>query len=225
MHNAGFGSTELLLSTDPSAITRMLQLHCLTVASLSRALLPDMLSRERGRLVIVGSMIAHLPSPRAALYGATKAFLASFASSLSYEVGLAVDARTRGVKRSRFEPSPNVSVVLVTPGPTHTRFAEESGSERSLIFRLPLLAADAHSVASECVDGIIEGRSVIQTGALNRLTIFLVPKLPTRLANFLVYVLWGEGDWRKDFFSTAADTAAFSNAHHSDATGSSSKQE
>jgi len=161
VNNAGFGLVSLFLSSPLVPLQRMVQCHNGAVVGLSHALLPAMLSRGRGRLANVSSMVGVLPSPRAAVYAATKAFLTSFTHSIAYEVALRVDALAAESRRAG-TAAPNVAVVLVAPGATRTQFAATAEAESSLIFRLPLLSQNCDDAARQMVDGILEGRTDVQ---------------------------------------------------------------
>lgn len=72
--NAGFGLYGAHLDTDPDAEAAMLRLNMAAPVALVRGLLPDMVARDRGRILIVGSVGAFVPGPYTATYYATRAF-------------------------------------------------------------------------------------------------------------------------------------------------------
>lgn len=53
---------------------------------LNQALLPHMLARGKGRIVVVGSMAGKVPSPGQAVYSAAKTALQGYFKSLQAEV-------------------------------------------------------------------------------------------------------------------------------------------
>jgi len=100
------GRVELL---DPAAWRRVLDVN-LTGAFLSvRAVLPGMRARGRGRIVVLGSISAHLGTPEAAAYNASKWGLLGFAKSLAEEL------RGSGVQ-----------VITVSPGSVDTRMLAQT---------------------------------------------------------------------------------------------------
>jgi NAD(P)-dependent dehydrogenase (short-subunit alcohol dehydrogenase family) len=94
---------------DPAAWRRVLDVN-LTGAFLSvRAVLPGMRARGRGRIVVLGSISAHLGTPEAAAYNASKWGLLGFAKSLAEEL------RGSGVQ-----------VITVSPGSVDTRMLAQT---------------------------------------------------------------------------------------------------
>jgi len=198
LNNAGHASVDMFHSTRLSTLESQVHCMCTVPVGLTRLLLPSMIARARGRIVNVASLVGYIPSPRAAVYGATKSFLVSLTDSIAYEISIAMAARARTLEKDA--PAPNLQVVLVAPGPTHTGFAASAECDESLIFRMPLITQTGEQVANEMVEGIIEGRRFIQTGFLVRLTRWLAPKLPSKLSHFTSFVLWGGGHIKRDFF-------------------------
>ncbi len=70
----------------PAQIAQAVTVNLTAALLLTRHLLPAMRRRGDGHLVFVSSTAAHAPAPGAALYGATKAALGSFAQSLRAEL-------------------------------------------------------------------------------------------------------------------------------------------
>src|SRR6185436_1979805 len=112
--NAGFGDqgrfVELPLVRQLESITLQNQ----TVVELAHALVPAMIERKQGGLIVISSMAGFQPIPFASVYSATKAFLTTFSLALEAEL-------------TRF----GVKVVTVCPGRLRVAPEEiESGSER-----------------------------------------------------------------------------------------------
>ena len=105
--NAGFGSLGPFVGADREREDRMVRLNCLAVVDLVRHLLPGMVSRGSGQLIVVSSAAAWHPVPYMATYGASKAFELHFVHALAEEL--------RGT---------GVGVLAVCPGPTQTEFSD-----------------------------------------------------------------------------------------------------
>jgi short-subunit dehydrogenase len=110
VHNAGFGTAGAFHETDPALLTALVDLHCRVPVELTRALLPAMIARRRGGVIVVASVAGFLPSPSGPVYGATKAF------DLHFAEGLAAQLRPLGI-----------DVLAVSPGYTRTEFHEAAG--------------------------------------------------------------------------------------------------
>ena len=73
VNNAGASFKAALQDYDPDRIDAILDLNLRAVLQLTRLFLPGMLKRNRGHVVVVGSMAGHYPMEGSALYSAAKA--------------------------------------------------------------------------------------------------------------------------------------------------------
>ena len=108
--NAGFGTRGELWTLDRARESEMVRLNCVAVTDLAAHVLPGMVERGRGALVVVSSAAAWQPVPYMATYAATKAFELHFTEALAEEL------RGTGVR-----------AVAVCPGPTRTEFTLSAG--------------------------------------------------------------------------------------------------
>lgn len=105
VNNAGVGHLKPFLEITPAEWQQMLDVNLTGIFHVTRALLPGMMDRERGHVVIIGSIAGRSAFKGGTAYGATKHALMGFAESLMLE------ARERDVK-----------VSLVNPGSVRTGF-------------------------------------------------------------------------------------------------------
>ncbi|MEE1825041.1 SDR family NAD(P)-dependent oxidoreductase [Streptomyces sp. BE20] len=108
---AGLGWRGPFARTPVDTLDRMLEVNLAAPLRLTRLLLPGMLERDRGRIVLIGSMAGQVGVRDEAAYAATKAGLTMFAESLWYEL--------RGT---------DVGVRLVLPGAVDTPFFAKRGT-------------------------------------------------------------------------------------------------
>jgi len=71
VNNAGFGDVGPLVREDPDRIDAMLQVNVASLTALTRAILPGMVERKRGRIMLLSSTAAFQPGPNMATYCAT----------------------------------------------------------------------------------------------------------------------------------------------------------
>jgi 3-hydroxy acid dehydrogenase/malonic semialdehyde reductase len=64
----------------------MIDTNCRALVHVTRALLPGMVSRDRGHVVNVGSVAGNWPYPGGNVYGATKAFVRQFSLNLKADL-------------------------------------------------------------------------------------------------------------------------------------------
>jgi len=103
--NAALPSTGRLTELTDEQVARMLRINLEAPILLSQALLPGMLGRGSGKLVLIGSLAGKAGSPRSSIYNATKFGIRGFV------FGLKPDLAGTGV-----------DVTLVAPG-----FVREAG--------------------------------------------------------------------------------------------------
>ncbi len=114
VNNAGFGLAGAFLHQDPERLREMVELNCHAPVVLTRALLPGMVTRARGGIIVVASVAGRQAVPLFVTYSATKAFDVIFGEALWGEL------------RDR-----NVDVTVLQPGPVATEFADSAGESRT----------------------------------------------------------------------------------------------
>jgi short-subunit dehydrogenase len=115
VNNAGFGLSGRFEVQEPSTLREMIELNCHAPVAITRAVLPSMIARARGAVVIVGSIAARQAVPLFGVYAATKAFDLLFGEALWAELR-----------------SHDIDVTVLLPGPVATEFADVAGEARSL---------------------------------------------------------------------------------------------
>ena len=91
------------VTRDVGDLARVVDVNVRAPLLLLRGLLPEMVSRRRGAVVLMTSMTGHLGTPRIAAYAASKAFLRVLGESLWYELkdtGIDVVACSCGAVRT-----------------------------------------------------------------------------------------------------------------------------
>lgn len=107
--NAGVGLGDEFLKQDLERVFNMIALNCNHVVHLAHLLVPSMVARGEGRVMITASVVSTAPNPYQAIYAATKAFDMSFAEALAYEL-----------------KDSGVTVTALQPGATETNFFERA---------------------------------------------------------------------------------------------------
>lgn len=168
VNNAGFGSLGRFVRTRPERETEMVRLNCEAVVCLTRHFLPGMIERGRGGVIQVSSTAGHQPTPFFTTYGATKAFVLSFASALSAEL------RGSGVRMMAF-----------CPGPVPTGFQKAAGlavtdlKQGGLRARLSMM--EAPEAVRRGLHAYEAGRSVYVPGLVNRVMTIATKLAPREL--------------------------------------------
>jgi uncharacterized protein len=150
VNNAGFGTTGHFADLDEAK--EIGQVHCnvTTLLALTRAFVPGMIKRKRGRVLNIGSTAGFQPGPYMATYYATKAFVNSFTEALWFEL--------KGT---------GVTATVSCPGATATDFANASGNAQTRLFRMG--AMNATEVAHAAYRAMHAGRRMVVHGLRNKL--------------------------------------------------------
>jgi short-subunit dehydrogenase len=103
--NAGVGSGGPFDETDLRKELEVIAVNVTSTVHLAKRIIPEMVQRQRGKVLVTSSIAATQPGPYEAVYAATKAFDQSFAESIRSELkdsGVTVTALMPGVTRTNF---------------------------------------------------------------------------------------------------------------------------
>ncbi|MDV3207892.1 MAG: SDR family oxidoreductase [Rhodococcus ruber] len=81
-NNAGIATFGPVAQLDPAYERAQVELNAVAVHDLTLAVLPQMVERRSGAILMVGSAAGNMPIPNNATYAATKAFVNTFSESL-----------------------------------------------------------------------------------------------------------------------------------------------
>jgi 3-oxoacyl-[acyl-carrier protein] reductase len=109
--NAGVTLSDVAWEVDPHDWWRVFEVNVLGVHLCCRAVIPGMLSRGRGRIVITGSGAAYLPGAKATAYPASKAAVCRYAETLANDL------------------AGRIPVFVISPGLVRTEMTEGQFSE------------------------------------------------------------------------------------------------
>jgi short-subunit dehydrogenase len=149
VNNAGLGSVGSFAESTLETQLGMVEVNVRAVVRLTRAFLPGMVSRRRGRVLNIGSTAGLQPGPYAAVYYATKAFVNSFTEALAFEL--------KGT---------GVTATVSLPGATATEFASVAGSGTTRLFRSGVMSAA--EVAREAYRAMHQGQAFVVHGWRNK---------------------------------------------------------
>src|SRR5437899_2148466 len=150
VNNAGFGTSGPFAEIDLHRELEMIQVNIVSLLTLTRAFLPEMIARKSGRILNVGSTAGFQPGPFMAGYYASKAFVNSFTEALWFEL--------RGT---------GVTATACCPGATATEFAQVAGADKSRLFQMGAMAAP--EVAACAYVAMMRGKPVAIPGLRNKL--------------------------------------------------------
>jgi short-subunit dehydrogenase len=149
--NAGTATFGPVASLDPADEKKQVQLNVLGVHDLVLAVLPGMVSRQSGGILISGSAAGNSPIPNNATYAASKAFANTFSESLRGEV-----------------KSQGIHVTVLAPGPVRETLPAEH--EQSLVERLipDFLWISTEYTAKISLDGLNRNKMRVVPGVTSK---------------------------------------------------------
>ena len=171
VYNAAFAPIGDFIETDPTDLSRVIDVNVRGPTALVRALAPPMVTRGRGAILLMSSLAGNQGGPRLATYAASKAFNRVLAEGLWHELGPAgidVVACCAGAVRTP-------GYALASGGD-----AQGGGSTRGGAKDAPG-TLDAGVVAERAVAALGRGPIVVP-GFINRLAAFLLGRLLSRRA-------------------------------------------
>jgi short-subunit dehydrogenase len=145
--NAGVANGGPFLETSLEDDLRVIALDVVSVVHLSKRLLPAMVARGAGRVLVTSSVASTMPGPYYATYAASKSFVQSFAEAIRYEL-----------------KDTGVTVTTLLPGPTDTEFFEASHMEDTRVAKGP--KDDPAKVAREGFEGLMAGKEQVKVASL-----------------------------------------------------------
>ncbi|MEO8815256.1 MAG: mycolate reductase [Mycobacterium sp.] len=156
--NAGTATFGPISELDPTAEKAQVQLNAVAVHDLVLAVLPGMLERRAGGILISGSAAGNSPIPNNATYAATKAFANTFSESLRGELlhsGVHVTLLAPGPVRADAPDTTDASLVdklipdFLWISTEHTAKLSLDALGRNKMRVVPGITSKAMSVASQ----------------------------------------------------------------------------
>jgi uncharacterized protein len=148
--NAGIGlGGDFVRETSLKDELHLIQLNVVSTVHLAKRVMKDMAERGEGRVLFTASISATLPTPFEAVYGASKAFMLSFAEATRNEL-----------------KDSGVSVTALMPGPTDTNFFHRAGMDDTKVGAHEKRTNDPADVARQGFEALMAGKDHVIAASL-----------------------------------------------------------
>lgn len=164
VNDAGQGVYGPLTETDLRRQLQIIQLNIHSLTVLTYLFLKDMVARNEGKILQLGSIVSEVPAPLQSVYGGTKAYVLSFSEAIRNEV--------KGT---------NVTVTVLQPGATDTDFFNKAGAQHSKIVEDRSKLADPADVAMDGYKALMAGDDKVVSGFKNKIQAIMGNIIPDTL--------------------------------------------
>lgn len=163
VNDAGQGEYGLFVEADLDRLQEIIRLNIISLTTLTYLFLKDMVARNRGMILQLGSIASETPGPWQAVYHATKAYVLSLSEGVRHEI-----------------KDTDVTITVLEPGATDTDFFNKAGMQNSKILDGKL--SDPAEVAKDGFDGLMRGKDKVISGLKNKLLVAMSKILPDNMA-------------------------------------------
>lgn len=168
VNNAGYALNKGFLEAEWQEHADFIQVLNTSMVQLCYLFGRDMRDNSYGRIINLASVAAFSPQLKGNLYGAAKSFVLDFTQAIDLELR-----------------EHNIHCTALCPGFTYSEFHDVMGT-RGAVSRLPrFLWMDAHTVAREGYDAVMEGKTVHVNGLVNQGMSQLMSHLPLSIKQLI----------------------------------------
>ncbi len=145
--NAGVGQGGAFVDNDIEDELSIVELNITSTLRLAKHVLPGMVDRGSGRVLVTSSIASEMPGSFQAVYNASKSFLQSWTEALQDEL-----------------KDTGVTLTSLMPGPTDTEFFERAEMTDTQVGQAD--KDDPATVARQGVDALLAGKARVTGGGL-----------------------------------------------------------
>lgn len=166
VNNGGVSQRSLVKETDFAVDLAVMNTNYFGAVGLTKAVLPAMLARRSGHIVVVSSLMGYLDTPLRSAYAASKHALHGYFDSLRAELW-----------------RDNVKVTMVCPGYVRTEISinalKGDGSRHGKMDAAQAKGISAEKCAAKTLDAIARGREEVMIGGIEVMAVYAKRFLPS----------------------------------------------
>ncbi|WP_375390921.1 SDR family NAD(P)-dependent oxidoreductase [uncultured Sphingomonas sp.] len=150
--NAGHGLGRAFLDQDPAEWRHVIDTNITGTTYLLQKVLPAMVARNDGKVLVTGSIAGYIPGSFQAVYNGSKAFVDSFVAAIQNEL----------------KDADGVTITNLMPGPVETEFFKR-GDMMDTSVGVSDSKSDPADVAKDGWDALMAGHKHVVSGWKNKL--------------------------------------------------------
>lgn len=167
VNDAGVGQRGLFTEISPEKYSELIHLNVISLTHLTRLYLAEMVARNEGRILQLGSVAGFQPGPLLAVYHATKAFVVSLSEAIATELE---------------DTGSDVTITCLCPGPTDTNFFSRADMEdTNVVHHKEKTMQQPEEVAKGGYEALMAGERIYIPGATNKVMTFVRRVIPKKL--------------------------------------------
>lgn len=167
VNDAGVGQGGMFTEIPMERYMELIHLNIIALTHLTRLYLPEMVARNEGRILQLGSVAGFQPGPLLAVYHATKAFVVSLSEAIATELD---------------ELESDVTITCLCPGPTDTDFFSRADLKDTRVYQnKEMMMQSPEKVAEGAYEALMDGERVYIPGATNKAMTFIRRVIPKSL--------------------------------------------
>lgn len=164
VNNAGMSQKGEFVEIPVEKHLALVHLNIVALTHLTRLFLEDMVQRNSGRILQLGSISGFQPGPLQAVYHASKAYVVSFSEALAIELE---------------DKNSAVTVTCLCPGPTDTDTFEKADMQDSFLMQFKdTIMQKPEEVARGAYKALMSGERIYIPGTSNKVMTFLRRVMP-----------------------------------------------
>lgn len=159
IHSGGVSQRSLALETDIKVAQRIMNINFWGTVALTQAILPGMISRNSGHIVVISSLVGKFGTRLRSAYSASKHALHGYFDSLRTEI------------------SPEIKITIVCPGfiktPITYHALTADGSPQNIMDEAQANGMPAHECAEEIINAMNAGKQEVYIGGKEKYGVLL----------------------------------------------------
>lgn len=164
VNDAGVGQWGKFVDVPMERYSELIHLNIIALTHLSHLFLKEMVERNEGRVLNLGSIGGFQPGPLMAVYNATKSYIVSLSEALATELE---------------EMESKVTVTCLCPGPTDTNFFSRADMENTMVVNnKDKTMQPPEKVAEGAYKALMDGERIFIPGGMNKVTTFIRRVIP-----------------------------------------------